>query len=268
MAFNIHFDLPETINNMPLAIRREALFAVVGSINATLINAADSVVRNMIRDGYDFKDISVAEFDKLLAGPDGDNALLEENRALSTLGDTLRGMLRMATETPGVETAQEIDRAGSIYGTLKMMTGTQRKRMVNVGAADMLKALDIELSEEQIELAVKQQHSLDQAMADARSTRRGEIEFVLDKVFHNANATEDDDCWNDLSAQRKEMLTAKMFSALNAAQNKAVQNVLFGRSGDGLGAGDIPILRDMIVTLNKECYPSLRRVESTETQPA
>lgn len=275
MPFNRGFNVQDQVNDLYPSVRRTVLFSLVGAINATLIQAADTLVQRieLVQEAHGSFDtsieniggnlcqMSVADVEKFMRdnGPDTgptDHNPLQELRALYALGDVLRGELRHLSpnDTDGDD---EAERPGSLYGTIAFMTGKQRQRPIQEGAVEVLKALDIELTAAQVLAAQRNMQTMDQARADARAKRRGGIEWLIENVFSNRDATiSDGDYFAALPIPRRELLTTKFFGALKGALNQAVQNTLFGRTGDMmLGAADIPMIRDTIVTLTKDAYP-------------
>lgn len=259
MALNRNFNVQDEVLNLYPALRRTVLFSLVGSLNATLIQAADQFVVRAESDGTEIKEMSVADAERLYNGPETapeePGSQLHEMRLLCALAGTLREDLRFISPNDS-ENDPEIERVGSLYGTLGMMTGKQRARSVAAGAIEALKQLNIELTPEAIETARKNMQSVDQARADARARRRGGIEWTLENVFQRTHVGNDGDYWIQLPLERKELLIGKFFNALNGALTQAQQNVLFGRFGDNvLGLADIPMIRDTIQGLMVVAYP-------------
>lgn len=279
MAFNRSFNLQDVVSDLYPGVRRQVLFSLVGSLNATIIGAADSIALHLEREGYDLKELSTEEIDLLTRGPETGpehaDGLIHEQRLLVALAEVWRTELRDLSENVLAEVPPEAERVGSLYGTLAMMTGKQRARRVAAGAVEALRELDIQLTPEQVAAAQANLQSLDQARADARAARRGAIEFIVEHVFYDGCAGgHDGEYFDSLPVERREALVGKFFQALNNALNTAQQNVLFGRFGsEQLGLGDITLIRDLNTRLMSEAYPptpvkvdkpKMRRVKKEE----
>lgn len=277
--FNRHFNLPRQLAEIPFNLRKQVLFSLVGSVNATLVGLADNLVRQLTDDGYRLSTqdsamenvLDAQQIRDLMDDPDTSGAHLQECQLLSSLGLDLQTQLQALTDTTHLP---EIERAGSMLSTLRMMTGIQSKKPANPNARKMLEAVGDTATDEEIEQARESQRAYFQMTADARSRRIGDIEFILDQVFTydfdddfmHGTETEDGDTlasdhvWARLPEVRREMLTAKLLQALNSCHAKArmnvINNVISTSTRDVLGAGDIPIIKERINIIQKDAYPS------------
>jgi len=250
--FNKSFNLHTAVMNLRPVVRKQVLFALVGTLNAALVAAADKLAVRLEQDGYDFKELTDCDFELLMQGPDGTDGL-HEVRVQCAVANEWREKLRHA-ELRYDPTVAEVEQAGSILATLNMMTGAQRARPSKPGAREALKAIGIEVTAEDIEAARRKAMDADQARADARANRKAAIITAIHTVFDTLDH-EDTEWYSQLSVENKERLCTKFFSALNGAMTKATQNVLLGMTGDVLGIGDIIDIRDTSARLMLEAYP-------------
>ena len=280
--FNKRFNLPKELLEIPFGIRKQVLFSLAGSVNASVISLADNVIRQLINEGYNVSSMNsdadnVPEIDQiklLIDDPDTSGARLRECQLLNQFGIDLRDKLASMTDTAHLPNAEQ---AGGLVSTLKMMTGQQSKRPINSAAERIFASVGVTITKEEIEAARTMQQGKDQLTADARSARVGAIEFIIDRVFpydfdaddaypkdeHMEQAGElaGDHVWARLPEERRELLTAKLIQALNNAQSKAKQNVILGvqtaPGRDLLGAGDYVIMSSIIADLQAKAYPKV-----------
>jgi hypothetical protein len=58
------------VDSLPSNIRTSVLYSVVGSLNASLVGSASAMVRQLEANGYDLKELSVADIETLFGGPE------------------------------------------------------------------------------------------------------------------------------------------------------------------------------------------------------
>lgn len=254
--FNKSFNLTRIVKDIPsLAIRKQAWLSLVGSVNASLFAAADSIVVKLQAAGYDVAQLDRREFIALCSGPEtgAGKDVIAENRKLYKLADEWRVELQHSTM---VTTGRKDDSLGTMSSTITMMTGPQRMRDINQDAVPMLASLGINVTQAQIDAAKKERHATDNQFAEIRRRRAGAVEYVIDNLFASHNEDEDDENFTTLSGDVKEYLVNKFFAAMNKAQTVSVNNTLFGRTGDNvLGVGDYKIIEGMLPQLMSEAYP-------------
>jgi hypothetical protein len=249
MSFNHSLNLNEIVKSLYPNIRRHVLLSLVGSINATLVNAADTAVRRIMEFGYDFKELTIADVEQLMSAPDflGADDVLAEWRKLYLTRTEWADLLAQDTGD---------DTLGSISGTIDLLTGPQKARPINLQAIELLKTVGIEVTEDDVKAAAAQRQANDQFWADQRKERRGAVEWFIDHMLVRVDDVGDTDHYSQLTAESKERLVNKFVAALNKGITQATQNVLTGRAGaQDLGLADIPILRDLATRTMSTAWP-------------
>ncbi len=255
--FNRSFNLTQFVQDIPsLAIRKSAWLSLVGSVNASLFGAADAIAQKLVAEGIapdEFKELSAREIKALCTGPEtgaGKDAV-SAARKLYRVHVEWRTQLQHATIVSSGRKAD--DTLGSIASTIQMMTGPQKERDIKVDAVPLLASLGIVVTSEQIAGAKKQRLMDDNHFATLRRQRAGMIEFIIDNLFANVMDDEDDENYSQLDVEVKEYLANKLVAALNKAMTNAVNNTLFGRTGDAvLGVGDYLIAQKLVAQLMDE----------------
>lgn len=249
MSFNHSLNLNEIVKSLYPNIRRQVLLSLVGSANATIVNAADSTVRRLMEAGHEFKELSVADVEQLLSAPDfqtADDALRE-----------VRKLYKVRTEWADL-LAQDTgdDTIGSMDGTLELLTGKQKARPISPQAVELLKTVGIEVSEDDVKAAAAERQANDQFWADQRAERRGAIEWFIDRMIASVDDEGDTEHYSQLNIEHKERLMQKFVTALNKGITTATRNVLTGRAGaQDLGLADIPVLRDLAARTMAAAWP-------------
>lgn len=271
--FNKSFNLTRIVKDIPsLAIRKQAWLSLVGSVNASLFAAADSIVAKLQALGYDLVTLERREFVALCSGPEtgAGKDVIAENRKLYKLADEWRTEL---AHTAMVTTGRKQDELGTMASTIAMMTGPQKMRDINQDAVPLLSSLGITVTQAQIDAAKKERLATDNQFAEIRRRRAGAVEYVIDNLFATPNDDNDDEHFSTLSPDVKEYLVNKFFAAMNKAQSTAVNNTLFGRTGDTvLGVADYKIIDGMLPKLMEEAYvkegAKPKRVRKPKAKPA
>lgn len=249
--FNKSFNLTQFVLDIPsLALRKACWLSLVGSVNASLFGAADSIAQKLVAEGIDpndFRELTPREIKALTSGPETGPSkdALSAARKLYKVHVEWRTHLQHATIVSSGRGRD--DTLGSIASTIQMMTGPQKERDINKEAVPMLASLGIEVTPEQIAMAKKQRLETDNHFATLRRQRAGMIEFIIDNMFASVMDDEDDENYSQLDVEVKEYLANKLMAALNKAMTTSVNNTLFGRTGDTqLGVGDYIIAKNLI----------------------
>ena len=261
MAFQ-RINLTARINNMPMNIRKTVLMSLVGSLNATLVGAADVVAQRCVADGYELRELTARDVDTLLQAVDFQgNTTRYQLVQIQQLRDEWQAML--------ASTADD-DKLGDIAGTIEMMVGKQRLRPVAANAAKLLASVGVEVTAEELEATRAARRDADQLRANDRAERRGFIEWALEHCFSvTDDGTEADeaDYFGALSTETQETLVNKTCAALNKAITTATQNVLMGTvNPNALGLADITLLRAEAAEIIAKAYPKV--VEPVEQADA
>lgn len=272
--FNKHYNLMDSLGNMPLNLRQRLLYSLVGSMNFSIIGAADNIVVTATKDGVDFKHVTVRDIEVMMEDPDAGGTRLRELRALNHFAGTLRSMLQenlaLATDVA------EVDKPGSVQNALKRATGQQQVGGIDPEGLAILKTLNLVPTQEEIEAGKRERQARFQAVADARAKRIGEIEWVIDHVLvfaheddanrpttaemNGADAAEADgdiSGWCGLSIEQREVIVDKAIQALGKLFLTAKNEILFGSSRrDKLSASDLILIPDCIKQIQSEAYIS------------
>lgn len=255
--FNKSFNLTTFVNDIPsLALRKAAWLSLVGSVNASLFGAADAIAQKLVAEGIspsEFKELTPREIRALTSGPEtgpSKDALLAA-RKLYVVHVEWRSALQHCTVVSSGRKAD--DTLGSISSTITMMTGPQKERDINADAIPMLASLGITVTPEQVACAKKQRLMDDNHFATMRRQRAGMIEYIIDNMFASSDTRydgDDDESYSQLDVDVKEYLANKLVTSLNKAMTNAVNNTLFGRTGDNvIGIGDYVIAKALIPSL-------------------
>ena len=260
MAFS-RINLTARINNMPLNIRKTVLLSLVGSLNATLVGAADLVAQRCVADGYELRDLDPRDIDILLDAVDFQgNTTRYQLVQLQQLRDEWKASLQSAADD---------DSLGEIAGTIEMMVGKQRLRAVNPNAVKALASVGVEISADDLEATRAARRDADQLRANERAERRGFIEWALEHCFSVTDDENDGgEHFGDLSTEMQEQLVNKACAALNKAVTTATQNVLMGTvNPNALGLADITLLKAEIAEIIAEAYPKVEAKVVQATAP-
>lgn len=227
------------INTLPDQAKRSVLYSLVGSINASLIGTAASVVTRLERDDYDVKELSVGDVTQLLGEADSRDDLLTNARRLARVGTTLRDQLIEVTNDDG---------QGSISGSLDFMTrvGNTRALDGDLLARTLIAAGITDVDPKHIEAM----HKVNQVQrAERLAAQRGKIEWIidqefvpptLDEVHYEKEEREDGTTYNrpvttsydvdvqleELPEEMRERLLEKLAAALERARDAAVLGVM------------------------------------------
>lgn len=255
--FNKSFNLTAFVKDIPsIALRKSAWLSLVGSVNASLFGAADAIAQKLVAEGIkpdEFKELSPREIKALTSGPEtgASKDVLQAARKLYDVHAEWRDELLHTTMVSSGRKAD--DTLGSIGSTITMMTGPQKERDINAQAIPMLASLGIVVTPDQIAGAKKQRLMDDNHFATMRRQRAGMIEYIIDNMFASSDKKYNDghdESYSQLDVKVKEYLANKLVTSLNKAMTNAVNNTLFGRTGDNVvGAGDYIIAQNLIPKL-------------------
>ncbi len=255
--FNRSFNLTAFVKDIPsLPLRKSAWLSLVGSVNASLFGAADAIAQKLVLEGIkpdEFKELSPREIRALTSGPEtgASKDVLAAARKLYDVHVEWRDEL---LHTSIVSTGRKADDTlGSIGSTITMMTGPQKERDINAQAVPMLTSLGIVVTPEQIAGAKKQRLMDDNHFATMRRQRAGMVEYIIDNMFASSDKKYNDghdESYSQLDLDVKEYLANKLVVSLNKAMTNAVNNTLFGRTGDTVvGVADYMIAQKLIPQL-------------------
>lgn len=260
MAFNQSINLTAHVRELPLTLRRQVLFSLVGSANAKVVNHALSLAGQLAE--YDYRELDSRDVELLTKTIDEENTLVETT-IISNLAREWRDMLVSCT---GDETS------GSITATMTMMTGKQKIRQASSEGLKRLAAIGKDVSPEKRKELLLERLARDQQRADERAKFTGFAEFIIDAIFpatgHEKDGyTDDDEFFVRLTPISKEQFVEKYVKSLQGAITKAIDNEITGWTGDGiLSSADIVIAEDAIRTVMAEAYPK-PTVMAVKAQP-
>lgn len=219
------------IDALPEQAKRNVLFSLVGSLNASIIGSASSVVARLTSDDYDFRELEASDVIHMLNEMDGRQDFVLNTRKTVRVAQVLRDQLIAISNN---------DEDGDLLGTLEFMTrGTN-------------KGLDMELLKATLEAAgikgvdpkhFEAMHAMNQAQRAARlSAQRGHIEWLIDHVLTGTGAEDgyDEAVIDELQSEQIERLQDKLVVALNRARDNTVLGVLSRDKRYSLG--DLPLI--------------------------
>jgi len=260
--FNRSFNLSDFIGNIPsLAIKKQLLLSLVGSVNASIYATADAIVAKLETEGYDaLKELSNREIIALCSGPETGASVdvIAAAKKMYKLHLEWRAMLQHTTvvatgkkpkvlgEKGSPDEGKDIS-LGSMWETIKMMSGPQRVREIDTKAIALVQAVGIEVSTQMLDNVKAKKLARDNHFAVVRKNRRDDVQVIIDRLIAHAVDEDDDEAYSQLDAEVKEYLANKCMVALNKATSIAVENTLLGNTrADSLGMGDYIILQKLI----------------------
>ena len=249
------------IDTLPDQAKRSVLYSLVGSINASLIGTAASVVTRLERDDYNIKELSVQDAEQLLSEADSRADLLTNARRLARVGTTLRDQLIEVTND---------DKQGSISGSLDYMTKAGNTRALD---GDLLMRTLIAAGITDVDPKhIEAMHKVNQVQrAERLASQRGAIEWVIDQVFvpptlsevhYEKEEREDGTMFSrpittdydvdvqleDLPEEMRERLLEKLSAALNRARDATVLGVM--NRDTRYSFGDLSLIAGAITEAN------------------
>lgn len=213
----------QVIDMLPEQAKRDVLFSMVGSLNASLVGTASSIASRLEREGYELKELSVRDVEQLLSDPDSTDATLTEARKLVRVATGLRDQLIAAGNDSNL---------GYIYDTLEFMTKPSKRGL----DAELLEATLAAANIKNVNLKhFAQLHAMNAAQRAARlASQRGMIEWLLEHVMSVSHSVDGDrydreevtETIEDLGIDARARLYGKLVTATNRARDNAVLGVL------------------------------------------
>ena len=238
----------QIIDQLPNQAKRDVLFSLVGSLNASIVGTASSVVSRIDRGDVPLHELEVRDIELLMAEGDDRSDILNNVRTATRTAQNLRDQLLALSND---------DTAGALDGTLAFMTVPPKQaRAIN---EKLFEALMADAGMEGI--TIKDFQTADMLQSAQRAERlagqRGSIEWIIEHVFNsNSHMTvgedgkplEIDDRESNtvecLPSEARERIYDKMRKTLERARTNTVRGVLF--NDNRYEYGDIAILRAAI----------------------
>ena len=233
----------QVIDNLPDTAKRNVLYSLVGSLNASVIGTASSIATRLARGGYSIIELEVEEIERLCKGTDDSDELLTNARRTVRVAQALREQLIGVTNN---------DEDGTIASTMKFMTDPKVKDFDPEVVKLVLKEAEVDIDPALLNSLNKVQ-SADRA---ARlSEQSGHIEWIIEHVFTSRGdfklvetehggtmefSEDNTDHIEGLSAETVERLYEKIVSAIDRARTSAVMAVL--KRDKRVTLGDISLL--------------------------
>jgi hypothetical protein len=229
-----NFNLIEFVDALPSNVKQQVLFSLVGSVNASLIGTAQSIVRRLTVDGHDLNDIGPFEVEQLLQGPDLVNGT-SYARNVNALAQHWRDNLVALTDQSD---------AGSLGGTIDFMISSPRQldeRLLEATlAAAGLQGVEPGL--------IKAKHDVLQKQRSERlAQQRGHIEWIIEQAL----SPDDEPEFCSLSDEQQLALIEKLATALERTRDSAVIGVL--NRDRRWTFGDLPIIAAAINEVKQHC---------------
>ena len=255
--FNKNFNLTAAVNDLPVNLRKSVLFSLVGSLNTRVFKFADNCVVKLLADGFELNDICELHTRQLIKLFDGvdDTSSHHDAMLIASLAQEWRDQLQKVSANP---------EAGLMIGTIEMMVGQQKPRVVTAKGKLALASLGIVRTPEERMAMLMQKLDTDQARANERARRVGFTEYIIDRVLTPATDGETEH-YAEVSDELKEQLCDKFMKALQKAKQTAIDNVeLDVNWGDSLGALEIVHINKVFDGLANEIYPTSTPTPTTE----
>jgi hypothetical protein len=220
----------QVIDGLPDQAKRDVLFALVGSLNASIVGTASSVASRVERSDLDMHSMEPRDIELLMAEGDDRNDLLTSVRIVVRVAQNLRDQLLVVSND---------DTAGSLLGTVDFMTRPNTNP----------RKLDTELLSACLEAAniggidVSHFEAMDAISNAQRSSRlagqRGMIEWLIEHVFTSHGHTGFDEYNNpieiddserntieSIAPQQRERVYEKLVAALTRTRDNTILGVL------------------------------------------
>lgn len=216
----------QIIDSLPEQAKRDVLFALVGSLNASIIGTASSVASRLERGDTPVHELEVRDVETMLS----DDDVLPRTRRMMRVASNLRDQLLAVSND---------DAAGALYGTLDFMTSpnrSARKLDTDLFNAVMesagLKGMDINHFQALSNLN-------DAQRAERLASQRGVIEWLLDNVLSSYSHSDIDDKGRPITvddsednmieylhAEAKDRLFQKIVKSLERSRDNTIVAVL------------------------------------------
>lgn len=234
------FDVVEYVGELPPAIRRNVLFSLVGSLNASLIGTAQTMIRRIEKDGETrIAEMSHNEVEHMLTGPDWVEGT-SYARNVNCIAQRWRDDLVSLTDQAN---------AGALGETIDFMIKSPRQ------LDDKLLVATLEaagLSDVPTKLIKAKYDVQQQQKSEWLAEQRGHIEWLIDTALNPEHSRVDANLYGlvegdyaepdffALSEQQQSALTEKLASALERTRDTAVIGVL--NRDKRWTFGDLPII--------------------------
>lgn len=228
------FNAINFISGLPSNIKRNVLFSMVGSLNASLIGTATSMLRRFKANGEDIKELSAAEINHLMLGPDWVDGT-RYVRNVNMLAQRWRDDLVALTD---------MDNAGSLSETIDFMIKSPRKLDDDLLVATLAAA---GINDVPTDIIKAKHEQMQRERSEQLAAQRGEIEWLIEQGFTpdlDEDGDYDEPKWEMLSEEQRDSLNNKLLDALKRTRDTAVLGVL--QRDRRWSFGDLPILQAAI----------------------
>ncbi len=237
------FNAANYVDQLPSNIRTQVLYSLVGSLNASLISSAQSMIRRIevaaptSLSGYEMgagvkvSELSPYEVKTLLAGmdnQDGTAAARNVNVLAQHWRDDLIGLTDRAE-------------AGSLSGTLDFMIASPRKVDDDLLAATLAAAGLVDAPVAVIKARYDEQQ---RQRAEQLAAKRGEIEWLIEQALSDHDddgyMTDAGAVFSNMDENIQERIGEKLLAALERTRDTAVVAVL--NRDRRWSFGDLPVI--------------------------
>ena len=244
-------DVVEYVNNLPGNIRRQVLFSLVGSLNASLIGTAQTMIRRIEKDEETtILDLSPSEHEHLMSGPDWVEGT-SYARNVNAIAQMWRDDLVALSDQP---------HAGSLSETIAFMIKSPRQLDDALLKATLEAAGIADVPTTMLKARYNQQQA---QRADQLSQQRGHIEWIIDQALNPEHSRVSANMYDlvegeytepnffALSEDQQQAMTDKLASALERTRDTAILGVL--NRDRRWSFGDLPILQASIAEVKQHC---------------
>lgn len=244
-------DVVEYVDKLPGNIKRQVLFSLVGSLNASLIGTAQSMIRRIEKDQETtILDLSPNELEHLMTGPDwleGTNYARNVNAIAQQWRDDLVALSDQAN-------------AGALNETIDFMIKSPRQLDDKLLIATLEAAGMTDVPTGLLKLRYDQQQKL---RAEQLSIQRGHIEWIIDQALNPEHSRVSANMFGlvegeytepnfyNLSEDQQHALTEKLVNALERTRDTAILGVL--NRDRRWTFSDLPILGAAITEVKQFC---------------
>ena len=244
-------DVVEYVNNLPGNIRRQVLFSLVGSLNASLIGTAQTMIRRIEKDQETtILDLSPSELEHLMTGPDWVEGT-SYARNVNAIAQMWRDDLVALSDQP---------HAGALSETIEFMIRSPRQLDDALLKATLEAAGIADVPTTMLKARYNQQQA---QRADQLSQQRGHIEWIIDQALNPEHSRVSANMYDlvegeytepnffALSEDQQQAMTDKLASALERTRDTAILGVL--NRDRRWSFGDLPILQASIAEVKQHC---------------
>lgn len=219
------------IDTLPDQAKRTVLFSLVGSLNASIVGTASSIVARLSRGDYDFRELEARDVVLLLNEMDDRADLVLNTRRTVRVAQALRDQLIGLSNN---------DEDGALSSTLDFMSKASAKPIDVKLLKATLEAAGIEgvdtahfeamnkISAAQRAARLSEQRGAIEWLIEHVLTARGfeervETEYGSNIVMHDESDADEIEC---LSSEHQEKMYDKLQNAISRARDAAVMGVL------------------------------------------